>query len=394
MTNFLPNTHIRGERVGYGHVGQTVRTLPGAFLHTFCSTTGNVKNDMLMKKQLLGALLCGAALHAPESGGACTRAVYLGPDGMTVTGRTMDWAEPIPTSLYLFPRGIERRGAKSDNTLVWTSKYGSLAVAGYDIGITEGMNEKGLVASLLFLPESVYERPGDDRPVLGLSIWTQYVLDNFATVDETVAELSKERFRIDAPDLPGGKQSRLHLAVTDPSGDTAVFEYIDGKLHVYHDRKYQVLTNSPAYDLQLAIGEYWQQVGGLAMLPGTNRSSDRFARASFYINAVEQSADPAIAIPAVMSVMRNVSVPYGISTPGMPHISSTRWRSVCDQKNRVYYFEPTLSMETLRVNLADADFTKGAPERVLHLDDGTVYSGDATNRFVQSPKPFSFLFGV
>ena len=304
---------------------------------------------MLMKKQLLGALLCGAALHAPESGGACTRAVYLGPDGMTVTGRTMDWAEPIPTSLYLFPRGIERRGAKSDNTLVWTSKYGSLAVAGYDIGITEGMNEKGLVASLLFLPESVYERPGDDRPVLGLS---------------------KETFRIDAPDLPGGKQSRLHLAVTDPSGDTAVFEYIDGKLHVYHDRKYQVLTNSPAYDLQLAIGEYWQQVGGLAMLPGTNRSSDRFARASFYINAVEQSADPAIAVPAVMSVMRNVSVPYGISTPGMPHISSTRWRSVCDQKNRVYYFEPTLSMETLRVNLADADFTKGAPERVLHLDDG------------------------
>lgn len=26
------------------------------------------------------------------------------------------------------------------------------------------MNEAGLVANLLFLPESVYERPGDTRP--------------------------------------------------------------------------------------------------------------------------------------------------------------------------------------------------------------------------------------
>lgn len=347
-----------------------------------------------MRKKLLGMILCGAALLAASAADACTRAVYLGPDGMTATGRTMDWSEPIPTSLHLFPRGIERRGAKGDNTLVWTSKYGSLSVSGYDVGITEGMNDRGLVASLLFLPESVYERPDDTRPALGLSIWTQYVLDNFATVDETVAELSKERFRIDAPDLPGGKQSRLHLAVTDASGDTAVFEYLDGKLHIYHDRRYRILTNSPAYDLQLAVADYWRQVGGLAMLPGTNRSSDRFARAAFYIEAVVQSADPAVAVPAVMSVMRNVSVPYGISTPGMPHISSTRWRSVCDQKNRVYYFEPTLSMETFRVNLAAADLAEGAPERVLRLDDGQVYAGDVTNRFTVAAKPFAFLFGV
>ena len=30
---------------------------------------------------------------------------------------------------------------------------------GYDIGTCDGMNEKGLVAGLLFLPESVYDRP-------------------------------------------------------------------------------------------------------------------------------------------------------------------------------------------------------------------------------------------
>jgi len=127
-------------------------------------------------------MLCAAALAVfPPQAEACTRAVYLGPDGMTVTGRTMDWREDPLTNLYIFPRGVVRRGANTDKTVFWTSKYGSLSAAGYDIGITDGMNEAGLVANLLFLPESVYERPGDTRPVMGLSVWTQYVLDNFAT---------------------------------------------------------------------------------------------------------------------------------------------------------------------------------------------------------------------
>ena len=60
------------------------------------------------------------------------------------------------------------------------------------------------------------------------------------------------------------------------------------------------------------------------MLPGTNRSSDRFVRASFYIHAIPQTPDARIAVPSVLSVMRNVSVPFGITTPGKPHISSTR----------------------------------------------------------------------
>ena len=267
----------------------------------------------------------------------------------------MDWREDPLTNLYIFPRGVVRRGANTDKTVFWTSKYGSLSAAGYDIGITDGMNEAGLVANLLFLPESVYKRPGDTRPVMGLSVWTQYVLDNFATVDEAVAELSKEKFRIDAPDLPNGVQSRLHLAISDPSGDSAIFEYRDGKLEIHHGRQCQVMTNSPFYDDQLAILGYWRQIGGLTMLPGTNRASDRFVRASFYIDAVVQTSDPKIAVPAVMSVMRNVSVPYGISTPDKPHIASTRWRTVCDQKNRVWRpFGSTWRRSTFRRAAASA----------------------------------------
>ena len=134
---------------------------------------------------------------------------------------------------------------------------------------------KGLVASLLFLPESVYDRPGDTRPTMGISIWTQYVLDNFATVREAVDELKKETFRIDAPQMPNGSASTLHLAITDETGNTAILEYLNGKLNIHEGKEYQVMTNSPRYEYQLAINDYWKEVGGLQMLPGTNRSSDR-----------------------------------------------------------------------------------------------------------------------
>lgn len=323
---------------------------------------------------------------------ACTRAVYLGPGDLVVTGRTMDWKEDPQSNLYIFPRGMQKQGGITGNTVKWTSKYGSVVTAGYDIGICDGINEKGLVANLLFLTESTYKRPDDNRPVMGISIWTQYVLDNFSTVEEAVAELGKELFRIDAPDLPNGSKSTLHLSISDASGNSAIFEYIDGNLVIHESRDYQIMTNSPAYDKQLTLDDYWKQIGGLVMLPGTNRASDRFVRASFYIQALPKTDNYRQAVAGVFSVMRNVSVPLGISIPEQPNIASTRWRTVADQKNRVYYFESTLSPDIFWVDLKDIDFGTG-PVRKLTLTGGEIYAGNTAGKFKES-KPFTFLFGV
>ena len=324
---------------------------------------------------------------------ACTRAVYLGPDNMIVTGRTMDWKEDPQSNIYFFPRGMERRGGKTDNTIKWTSVYGSVVTAGYDIGVCDGMNEKGLVANLLFLAESDYHRPDDKRPVMGLSIWTQYVLDYFATVDEAVEVLGNEVFRIDDPDLPNGAKSTLHLSISDPTGNSAIFEYINGNLVIHHGRDCQVMTNSPTYDKQQTLDDYWEQIGGLVMLPGTNRASDRFVRASFYIKALPQTADYRQAVAGVFSVMRNVSVPLGISIPSQPNIASTRWRTVADQKNRVYYFESTLSPDIFWIDLNALDFSADKSVRKLTLTNGEIYSGDAAVK-MQDAEPLSFLFGI
>lgn len=339
------------------------------------------------------ACIMVAAAAVTGKSDACTRAVYLGPDNMIVTGRTMDWKEDPQSNIYFFPRGMERRGGKTDNTIKWTSVYGSVVTAGYDIGVCDGMNEKGLVANLLFLAESDYHRPDDKRPVMGLSIWTQYVLDNFATVDEAVEVLGKEVFRIDDPDLPNGAKSTLHLSISDPTGNSAIFEYINGNLVIHHGRDCLVMTNSPTYDKQQTLDDYWEQIGGLVMLPGTNRASDRFVRASFYIKALPQTADYRQAVAGVFSVMRNVSVPLGISIPSQPNIASTRWRTVADQKNRVYYFESTLSPDIFWIDLNALDFSADKSVRKLTLTNGEIYSGDAAVK-MQDAEPLSFLFGI
>ncbi len=323
----------------------------------------------------------------------CTRVVYLGTDDRIVTGRSMDWNSEIGTNLWAFPRGVQREGQGGANSTSWTSKYGSVIASGYDISTTDGVNEKGLVANLLWLAESQYPAETASGPAMSLALWAQYVLDNFATVAEAVSALSAMPLKVVTAEVPGeDRMATVHLALSDASGDSAIVEYIGGQQVIHHGRQYQVMTNSPIFDKQLAITEYWEEIGGTIMLPGTNRAADRFVRASFYINAVPKTDDPLLAAAAVFSVVRNASTPYGIATSDEPNISTTRWRTVVDHKALRYFFESALSPNTFWVELSNIDFSEGAPTLRLSLGEGekTIYAGDASVEFKQAT-PFPFL---
>ncbi|RFU44796.1 linear amide C-N hydrolase [Paraburkholderia sp. DHOC27] len=343
----------------------------------------------LVTTALLFALV-GTALTAS----ACTRVVYLGDNDDVITARSMDWKLDVATNLYILPRGIARSGEAGPNSLHWTARYGSVVATGYDVSTTDGMNEKGLAAELLWLAESQYPSFGkQSKPGLTIAAWAQYVLDNFATVSEAVAALEKGPFTIVTDNVPGEQRlTTLHLAMSDASGDSAIVEYIGGRQVIHHGRQYQVMTNSPIFDEQLALNEYWKQIGGTTWLPGTNRSADRFARASFYINAIPKSEDPEVALASVFSVIRNVSVPFGINTPDEPNISSTRWRTVADHKRMLYFFESALTPNTFWVDLKKIDFSAGAPVKRLDLgkDQRNTFEGEVSGDFQPAP-PFRFL---
>lgn len=320
----------------------------------------------------------------------CTRAVYTGPEQTVLTGRTMDWKEDPQSKLWVFPRGLRRNGAAGANSLEWTSKYGSVVTSAYDICTTDGMNEAGLVANLLWLAESEYPTRTTGKPALSVSAWTQYVLDNFATVDQVVEAFSDNRFDVVSDLMPDGtRMAALHLSVSDATGDSAIFEYIDGRLAIHHNPAYTVMTNSPVFEQQLALDDYWNNIGGLVFLPGTNRAADRFVRASFYIGTIPKTADTRLAVASLFSVIRNVSVPLGISTPDEPNISSTRWRTVADQKNRVYYYESVLYPFLIWVDFDGLDFSDGAPVKMIDPASGKRYAGNTTADFAPAA-PFVF----
>jgi hypothetical protein len=95
------------------------------------------------------------------------------------------------------------------------------------------------------------------------------------------------------------KESEVHLMIEDISGDTAIFEYIEGKPKIYHSEQFSVMTNDPTSDKQLEQIKQCQGFGGDEPLPG--------------------------------------------------HISTTRWRTVCDLAEYT-----TLSLRQAQISSASA----------------------------------------
>jgi choloylglycine hydrolase len=371
------------------------------------------KNNKHIKSTVCALSLVALTLGSAVSL-ACTRLVYKdinNPD-YPITARSMDWAEDTETNLWIFPRELKRSGAAGPHSLEWTSKYGSVIAFAFDsnpnmASTTDGVNEKGLAANVLWLAESEYPKaaPTAKKPGLSIAAWAQYVLDNFATVDEAVKALQEEKFTLVTKDLPHqDRKATLHLSLSDSSGDSAIIEYIDGKQVIHHNKDYQVMTNSPTFDQQLTLNAYWDQIGGNVMLPGTNRAADRFVRASFYVKHVAPNKlIPGVAekskiekdkadLATAFSIIRNASVPYGYSLPDMPNISSTRWRTVIDHKSLQYFFESAVSPNIFWVDLKKIDFAPrgdNASKLDLGPNQSTIYSGQASAHF-KPATPFKF----
>lgn len=334
-------------------------------------------------KLIAGALLCLSSWAAAD---ACSRVVYQGDKGFVLVGRTLDWKTPIPTNVYIYPQGIEKTSMPTEPCLKWKSKYGTALAVGYDGGVTEGMNEKGLCMNGLFCKGSVYkEAPADSSmPVVSLAMLVSFFLDNFATVDEADTWLQNNQFGIFGKTFDGGTVSLLHWALTDKTGETLVMEYDGGTLRTYRGKQYKVLTNDPQLTQMEAINKYWEGVGGVNMLPGTVKSPDRFVRASFFINHVPTDFDYPDALGSLESIMGTVSVPYGYLIQGEPNVSSTQWRSVCDLNGGKYYFKFAYSTGDFWVDLSQVRLHPGAPILKFDTARNPYFTGDATSHMTKS----------
>ena len=323
---------------------------------------------------------------------ACSRFLYETGTGTYIVGRSMDWNDPTAkTALWLFPRGMQRNGGTDSNSIQWTSKYGSVVSSFYDAASVDGFNEKGLGGNVLYLAESDYGDPTKtNKQTLSIGAWLQYFLDNYASVSEAVEAMQESPFSIVAPVLPNGRAASGHLSISDSSGDSAIFEYLDGKLVIHHGPQFRVMTNSPTYDQQLALNAYWDLVGGDKMLPGTISAADRFVRVSYNLKASPKFKDRDMAIASAFSQIRAISVPIGMNDPEHPNISSTLWRTLIDHDAQRYYFESAILPAVFWVDLEKVDLQPGASPKKLSIEPGKPLAGEVSAEFIEA-KPFAWL---
>lgn len=262
-----------------------------------------------------------------------------------------------------------------------------------EFALVDGLNERGLTANLLYLSESKFPERDTKEPGMSVSLWAQYILDNFATVNEAVTSMQEKPFQVLMASVMtshGPRDGTVHLAISDKSGDTAVIEYINGKPKIYHDTKYKVMTNSPPFDQQLMGLKKYKGFGGEQSLPGTTEAADRFVRAAFYAQNLPAPKDYREIIAGVFSVLRNVSQPFGTPDPVRPNISPTRWRTVADLTRGVYFYESTMSPYVVWVELSKLNFKKGSQIKKINLVRNYELSGDITGKF-KPAKMFEFL---
>lgn len=320
----------------------------------------------------------------------CTRILWNDNKLAVVVSRTVDWPEATEPILTVFPRSMIRDGSRmgsevvvKENPAKWTSKYGSMVTQIYGVGTVDGFNEHGLGIHMLYLRATDFGPRNLGKSGVHAGLWAQYLLDNAVTVEEAIA--LHEKIQPVMVEVRGFKAT-VHLAIEDASGDSAIIEYLEGKPVIHHGRQYQIMTNDPSYDEQLALLKK-QDFSKPSMdlpLPGNVNPIDRFQRGVYYKAVLPEPKNEREAVAGVMAIARNVSVPFGAPYHQFG-VYNTEYRTVMNLTNKRYFFELTNSPNVIWADLPKMKLDPGAPVMVLDPHDPEL-SGNVSETFQKAKK--------
>jgi len=365
---------------------------------------------------LVGSTIClvlsGISI-GPDFAEACTRIFWnTNDDGPVIVGRNEDYVSASDPTLVATPRGTQRTGtsddAKKDQSLSWTVKYGNVAVYANNRFPNDGMNEAGLTARTLFYldgdpNESV--APDATKPELDEDHWVSFVLDNFATVAETVDALGNQ---VHLVSIQGGKgypyATPKHLAMADASGDSAIVEITKGKMNIFHGPEYRILTNPPSYQQQLDNAAKYKDAKQ-SELPASWSGLDRFVRADYWVRHFPKpnDGDANTAYGFMYSGLGNVVFPAGLPAPDedkslvkkltaelrhpdQSYGTATYFQSISDLTNKHYRFNSLIAPSDVFFDFASYDFSEGQPVKVIKRIDKYAqqnWSGDVIPHLVE-----------
>lgn len=326
-----------------------------------------------------------------QGGEACTAFQIKSEDGAHLYCRSMEFGLEMKSNLLVVPQGTDYQGTAPDaQGMEWKTQYGYVGMNQWmaPTYITDGMNEKGLIVGVLYLPRfAEYQKPDPKLNDKTLGAWelASFLLGTCSSLDEVktalnqvvVAEQKVPQVNFSFP---------LHFYIGDNNGNVLIVEYVGGQRKEY-DNPIGVLTNSPPFDWHMnnlsnfvnlspinvpkidIKGDAIQLAGqgsGLLGIPGDYTPPSRFVRAALFST---WALPPKTAFEGAnlgFHILNTFDIFWGIirDTNEKGSADYTQWTVVHDRTNLKTYFRTYNSLQIQMVDLKKLDFKQPGFQQV------------------------------
>jgi len=320
---------------------------------------------------------------------SCTIFRMKAKDGNITIGRSMEFGVDLKYDLIVVPRNrpFFSPSPVSKSGLKWSTKYGYVAVAsmGMDFGVSDGLNEKGLAVGVLWYESDMQYQtvaPSDSSYALAQAMYSDWVLGNFATVEEVREATAKIKVFMFSDPAKMNAPLTVHFIVYDATGGCIVVEYDKGACNIY-DNTLGIMTNSPSLpwhytNLRQYIGlENTNPIpikaGGLNFsptghgdgmfgIPGDFTPPSRFVRLAMFEKFVTRQANAPANLTLCQHVINTFTIPFGIivdkdSDGNLVASESTQWVTFRDLTNKIFYFKTYENPSLRKIDLTGLDFS-------------------------------------
>lgn len=293
----------------------------------------------------------------------CTSIYTATKDNNHLLARTMDFSYPLEAQPVFIPRNYTWN-TSTDKTK-FTNKYGFVGT-GRGLGgtyfVADGVNEMGLAVAELYLPgEAVYhKRASNEKLNLAPHEFIVWLLGNCKSIEEVDEHIKKiQLMEIEVPIL--GFVTPLHWIITDCTGKSVVIE----PTSLIQPLKLKknpigVMTNTPKLEWHIEnlrnylnvqavqyngkqFGDFkatpFSQGTGTSGLPGGYTPPERFVRAAFFKENIEEAENEEEGVHNSFEILNTVKIPKGIVVKSDQVEDYSQYISVMCNETKSFYFQ-------------------------------------------------------
>lgn len=293
----------------------------------------------------------------------CTSIHTTTKDNKHLLARTMDFSYELDPQIIFIPRN--HKWISSAENKEFLNKYGFVG-SGKNLNgnyfVADGVNEKGLSVAELYLPgEAVYHNEKVNEKInLAPHEFIVWLLGNFESIDELSAVLKTvQLMNIPIPVL--NIVTPLHWIITDQSGKSVVIEPTDlNNPLTIKENPVGVVTNTPKLEWHIdnlrnylhvqpkqyapkRFGDFeakpFSQGTGTLGLPGGYTPPERFVRAAFFKEHIEEASNEVEGVHNSLEILSTVKIPKNIVITSDNQSDYSQYITVMCNETKTLYFQ-------------------------------------------------------